>query len=320
MLPQIVLGCKVNIFLLRKDVNLTLAEEYIARALSDYLTAETGVIVAFESAIVPKWKDSRISFKNVYISRRPRSSVSGAEISLNSRNGVHKSAARLDVGNHPAYHDDREEDEVFLELPQLPKELNYSVFDLDVGSIDVTLSLWKWLDGKGLIKDVTVKGVRGVLGMELSYRLSSILTSVPDRRAVEWDPLLDPATFRHKAQPGDFELENVQVEDVLITVYQPGSFRPYTASIFRGEFKRLRKQWLFYDFLSAENIVGQFDNCLFSLHKPQSIGRTTEEDLNDGHWKRMVCFFYIPSNLSKGNLYISLDFALTASTSIIFRP
>jgi len=47
---------------------------------------------------------------------------------------------------------------------------------------------------------------------------------------------------------------------------------------------------MFYDFLSAENIVGQFDNCLFSLHKPQSIGRTNEQDLLDGKWARMSRF------------------------------
>lgn len=116
-----------------------------------------------------------------------------------------------------------------------------------------------------------------------------VLCSFSDRRAVQWDPSLNPIEFRHKHQPGDFQLESLQLEDVLITIYQPARFRPYTASIFRGEFKRLRKQWLFYDFLSAENIVGQFDNCLFSLHKPQSISRTTEEDLKDGQWKRMVC-------------------------------
>lgn len=115
------------------------------------------------------------------------------------------------------------------------------------------------------------------------------LCHLVDRRSVEWDPSLNPADFRHTLQRGDFELESLQLEDILITVYQPAQFRPYTASIFRGEFKRLRKQWLFYDFLSAENIVGQFDNCLFSLHKPQSMGRTTEEDLKDGQWKRMVC-------------------------------
>lgn len=106
-----------------------------------------------------------------------------------------------------------------------------------------------------------------------------------------WDPNnpLDPASFRHTSQPGDFELESLQLEDVLVTVYQPGGFRPYTASIFQADMRGFRKQWIFYDFLCAENIVGQFDNCLFSLHKPQSIGRTTEKDLKDGDWGRMVC-------------------------------
>jgi distribution and morphology protein 31 len=113
---------------------------------------------------------------------------------------------------------------------------------------------------------------------------------------VEYDPEhpFSPASFRHKAQPGDFDLESLQLEDVLLTVYQPGQFRPYTASIFRADIHRLRKQWLFYDFISAENIVGQFDNCLFSLHRPQSIGRTMEEDNKDGPWARMVKRFSLP--------------------------
>ncbi len=107
---------------------------------------------------------------------------------------------------------------------------------------------------------------------------------------MHWDPEhpLDPASFRHIDQPGDFELESLQLEDVLITIHQPDEFRPYTASIFRADIRTFRKQWMFYDFLSAENVVGQFDNCLFSLHKPQSIGRTTDQDLKDGQWARMV--------------------------------
>lgn len=122
------------------------------------------------------------------------------------------------------------------------------------------------------------------------YSRYFLLIPFQDRRSVYWDPQnpLDPIHFRHKAQQGDFELESLQLEDVLITVYQPDNFRPYTASIFRADLRCFRKQWLFYDFLCAENVVGQFDNCLFSLHKPQSIGRTTEKDLKDGEWARMV--------------------------------
>lgn len=54
---------------------------------------------------------------------------------------------------------------------------------------------------------------------------------------------------------------------------------------------------MFYDILSAENIVGQFDNCLYSLHTPQSIGRTMEGDLKDTRWSRMVSWsLYIDVN------------------------
>lgn len=120
--------------------------------------------------------------------------------------------------------------------------------------------------------------------------LKTFSSPFSDRRYIHYDPdkPLDPATFRHSSRPGDFELTSLEVEDVLITVYQPGAFRPYTFSIFRADLKTFRKQWMFYDFLSAENVVGQFDNCLFSLHKPQSIGRTTEQDLKDSRWARMV--------------------------------
>lgn len=244
-------------------------QNYVARAISDYLTSETGVTIIFESAIVPKWKDSRISFKNVYVSRRPPSTT------VQTRRRIdHAAAVGYDVSNHPSNYypiGEEEEDDV---LPTTDDEdWNVSQFDLNIDSVDVTLSLWRWLDGKGLVEDAVVKGVRGVL----------------DRRSVYWDPEkpFDPVSFRHKSQPGDFELESLQLEDVLITVHQPQGFRPYTASIFKADIRQFRKRWLFYDFLSAENIVGQFDNCLFSLHKPQSIGRTTEMDLKDGDWARM---------------------------------
>lgn len=247
--------------------------EYVAKAISDYLTAETGITIVFESAIVPKWKDSRISFKNVFITRRP-SSVPRIR-PLND--AAHDIALGYDVSNHPANHILIGEEEPLPEI-NTDEDTNYTMFDLTIDSIDVTLSLARWLDGKGVVTDAVVKGVRGVL----------------DRRFVFWDPdnPWDPAAFRHKGHPGDFELESLQLEDVLVTVYQPGGFRPYTASIFRADMKTFRKEWMFYDFLCADNVVGQFDNCLFSLHKPQSIGRTTrqEQDNRDGQWSRMVRF------------------------------
>ena len=134
---------------------------YVARAISDYLTSETGVTIIFESAIVPKWKDSRISFKNVYITRRPKGDANKLD---KTGRGVYAVALGYDVSNHPANYtiDDEEDDTV--KHQHSDQDIKWSMFDLSVDSIDVTLSLWRWLDGKGLVKDAVVKGVRGVLG------------------------------------------------------------------------------------------------------------------------------------------------------------
>lgn len=257
-------------------------QEFIARQISNYLTKETGWTVVFESAIVPKWKDGQISFKRTYISRHPDFAPS-----LGPRNdsGVsskvhpaHTVATRFDA-HLPTLHD-HGEDEIeplvraapiqYERLEDLSPEQRITTFDLEVDSVDVELSFKRWLDGKGLVQNAVIKGVRGVV----------------DRRLVSMtsDPDVDLASFRHPG-PG-FEVESLQLEDVLVTIYQP-NFRPYTASIFQADFRLLRKQWLFYDLLSAKSIVGQFDNCLFSLHEPQSIGRTMSEDLKDTQWKRM---------------------------------
>ena len=73
--------------------------DYVARAISDYLTAETGITIIFESAIVPKWKDSRLSFKNVYVSLRPKDIEQTDHAPTQSG---HMAAVGYDVSSHPA--------------------------------------------------------------------------------------------------------------------------------------------------------------------------------------------------------------------------
>lgn len=143
-------------------ISLDIAE-YVARAISNYLTSETGVTVIFESAIVPKWKDSRISFKNVYVSRR---SSSTTRPPVPKKHIGHKAAVGYDVSSHPAYNYFVDDDEEVVES-HAEDDVNYSMFDLNVDSIDVTLSLQHWLNGKGLVEDAVIKGVRGVLGQYL---------------------------------------------------------------------------------------------------------------------------------------------------------
>ena len=273
-------------------------QEWMAASLGSYLTSTSGLTIVFESAIVPKFslKDSKLTFKNVYVSRgisdeqalqenldheedetqrkrdnrirrRVRRETGQALADLRSRDSLQSEARRTaaqaqkDGAVIRAEHDDG--------APQ------YTHYHLAIDSVEVSLSLPRWLDGKGLVKAASVQGVRGVI----------------DRSHIQHRPAdanADHKRFRHKPQPGDFHLESLDVEDFLVTIYQPDNFRPYTFSVFSATLKSLRKQWFFFDMLSAESITGQVDNCLFSLHRPQTIGRTSQDDMKDNTWKRMV--------------------------------
>jgi distribution and morphology protein 31 len=54
--------------------------------------------------------------------------------------------------------------ETYLDAPPAAEGDNYTMYDINIDEVDVTLSFMRWLDGKGLIKDASVKGVRGVIG------------------------------------------------------------------------------------------------------------------------------------------------------------
>ncbi|KAL9939007.1 hypothetical protein V8E36_001820 [Tilletia maclaganii] len=321
----LILGTTTFVSVFVFALNALSFDQWIARKIADYLTAETGVVVVFESAIVPKWKDSKIAFKNVYLTKRPQpkaatpqSKYERARRYLRSRRNLRRGTATT-AGQGMAWEGTHhEDDDLSLEksggsgviapingedrrvLEEEDDELadvdtNFTMFDLNVDSIDISLSFSRWWDGKGLVTSAVIKGVRGVV----------------DRRNVWWDSEkpYKPEEHRRKPRIGDFQLDSLVLEDFLVTIYQPsppgsgpGSapFRPFNFSIFRAHLPRFRRQWLFYDLLNAEYITGQIDGCLFSLHKPQTIGRSIErewERTNGAHpdgrpspWKTMSRF------------------------------
>lgn len=248
---------------------LAISTEWIARKLADYLTAETGVTVVFESAIVPKWKDSRISFKNVFISRRAHggdidsllkerkalaqkkasnsSNLTSDSISTSSSTNqtskwslsnvlpfwnretdsdsqdgstIKKKKDRrkrnwrtaATAGQGMAWEGTHYEEDVMEEVapPMSPDSMgnfqdlvangydddadstsqvnnNFTMFDLNVDSIDVTLSFKRWWNGMGIIEDAVIKGVRGIVGesRELAdFRLLRFL--------IGFEPFSDP--------------------------------------------------------------------------------------------------------------------------------
>lgn len=137
------------------------------------------------------------------------------------------------------------------------EDTNFTQFDLSLDTVNVTLSFAKWFNSKGLLRDVEIKGVRGVI----------------DRTSIHYSgEYVDPRSFKHEHNPGDFEIDSFKMEDLLVTVHQPHNFRPYSVSIFSCDLPQLRRQWLFYDFLSANMVSGAFDNSLFTIHPQQSHG------------------------------------------------
>ncbi|RHZ62681.1 mitochondrial distribution and morphology protein [Aspergillus thermomutatus] len=267
----IVLGTTTFFSLLIIAINTVLAQETLAGWVGNYLTKSSGVKVVFESAIVPKWKDGVITFKNVFVSRRPGQGTGHVSKGSSKTAAAAAAAAALSGRSSP---------ESFSDQQSIPDEedTNYTQFDVSIETVNVTLSFTKWINGKGLLRDVEVKGIRGVV----------------DRRSVHWsDDHLDPKSYRHEHHPGDFEIDSFKMSDVLVTVYQPGDFRPFSVSIFSCDLPQLRKQWLLYDFMSANMMTGSFDNSLFTIHPRQShsfagaeMDNNIEADGKPSPWKK----------------------------------
>jgi mitochondrial distribution and morphology protein 31 len=138
--------------------------EFVARKVSDYLTRETGVMIVFESAIVPKWRDGKISFKKTYISKRPQNETFLRLVTKKPKaHPAHTAATRMDA-HHPAVHThDHDQGEEDLDHGMTVDEQS-TMYDLEIDSVDVELNFRRWLDGKGLVQSATIRGVRGVVG------------------------------------------------------------------------------------------------------------------------------------------------------------
>ncbi|CAG5175013.1 uncharacterized protein ALTATR162_LOCUS7926 [Alternaria atra] len=263
----IVLGTTTFFMLTIFLVNTAFSQETIAKFIGNYLTKSSGIKVVFETAVVPKWGDGVISFRNVFVSRRPGQGK--GKVSKGSQTEMAAAAATIT-------HQEKDAQDGVEEKVEPEEDTNYTQFDISIDTVNVTLSFSKWFNGKGLLKDVEIKGIRGVV----------------DRTSVKTIEGVDPRSYKHEHNPGDFELESFKMEDLLVTIYQPNDFRPFSVSIFSCDLPQLRKQWLFYDFLSANMMSGSFDNSLFTIHPRQTHNYTGTQlssgrDSEDGKaWKK----------------------------------
>ncbi|KAH7072796.1 mitochondrial distribution and morphology proteins-domain-containing protein [Paraphoma chrysanthemicola] len=248
----IVLGTTTFFMLTVFLINTAFSQETLAKWIGNYLTKSSGIKVVFETAVVPKWKDGVISFRKVYVSRRP--GQKGGKVSKGSQTEL---AAAI-AAKAQQEKDEQDGKEAVAPGVEQEEDTNYTQFDISIDTVNVTLSFSKWFNGKGLLEDVEIKGIRGVI----------------DRTSVHTIEGVDPRSYKHEHNPGDFELNSFKMEDLLVTVYQPGGFRPFAVSVYSCDLPQLRKQWLFYDFLSANMMSGSFDNSLFTIHPRQTHNYT----------------------------------------------
>ncbi|GMM32996.1 Mdm31 protein [Saccharomycopsis crataegensis] len=205
-------------------------KEFIARTLGNYITKNSRFTVIFEEAsILPGW--NKIYFKKCFISKRPKSAKKFVK-------GSQQDAIDNAVKEQESAVEDYDDG-------------NYTQYDLTINEINMSISFTKWFNSKGILKDVEMKGVRGII----------------DRTHVNWDPNDDARNYLNVPSPGDFNIENFQIEDFLVTLYQPGGFRPFNISIFNCQLSKLRQNWFLLDFLSANNINGSYDGSLFTINK-----------------------------------------------------
>lgn len=280
----ILLGTTTFFSLILLAINTVFAQEYIAEVIGNFVTKNTGITVVFENAIVPHWSDGVISFNKVFVSKRPNrgnqrvqkgsqaaaaadAAASSSSDLIPDSNSNLSPESTSDLSPDPST--DSSSPSMFKEPITYFKSLfksdtnssststsrtdNYTQFDLTIDTVSVTLSLSKWMNGGGIIKDLEVSGLRGIV----------------DRRHVQFDPSYDPSINKNIHKPGDFEIDNFKMEDALVTLYHPENFRPFRVSVFSCELPRLRKHWLFYDILSATKMTGTYDDSLFTIHPRQ---------------------------------------------------
>lgn len=249
----LILGTTTFVLLVIFTINPIFSQEFVARKLGEIMTKNSKLTVTFEHAIVPGWRDGTISFKKCFVSRRPKSSRTFAK-------GSQADAFARSLDSDA--------------LAEPVDDGNYTQFDLTIEEVNVSFSFWKWVNGTGIIDKMEVLGMRGVV----------------DRTHVHWNPDDDATNYKNKYQFGDFEFNEFVMKDVLFKLHQPSDFRPFTVAIYNCELEKLRKHWLFYDFLNANNMSGLYDDSLFTVHKRQRLN-DFDSDISDADklpWKRVT--------------------------------
>lgn len=232
------IGTTTFFSLVLMTINKVTDRDVVAEWLGNLITKNTNLTVSFESAISPDWNYGTIKLKKCIASKRPKVIKRIEKIEKNIDGKV------LSKSYEDIYDDG-----------------NYTQFDITIDEINVSLSFWRWISGKGFIDTADIKCVRGIV----------------DRTHVVWKENDDPRNYKNEYKPGDWEIENFKVEDVLLTIYHPNGFRACQLSIYNAELDIFRKNWLMLDILTCNHLSGCYDGSLFTINKISNFDSFKEE-------------------------------------------
>lgn len=235
----LIIGTTTFFSLVLVTFNKITDKETVAKWLGNNITKNSNLYVNFENAILPDWKSGTIQLKNCKASKRPKIIKIIEKIEKDVEDGkiLNKSFEEI--------YDDG----------------NYTQFDINIDEINIKLSFWKWISGKGFIYEAKIKGIRGII----------------DRTHVVWKEGDDPRNYKNFYKPGDWEIENFKIEDLLVTIYHPNGFRPCKLSIYNGDFDLFRKNWLMLDLITCNHLSGCYDGSLFTINKITKFDNFKEE-------------------------------------------
>lgn len=134
-------------------------------------------------------------------------------------------------------------------------------FDLSINTVEITLSLRKWLKGNGLIDAITIIGVHGNIDL------------IEDPMLSNW--------IKNK----NYCINKIVVQDANILYNQT-----YEVAIFNMRLPKFRFDNTIHDLLSSSVISGAINNSLFTLHKRQHNLASIQDAAKDisSSWERIT--------------------------------
>lgn len=131
-------------------------------------------------------------------------------------------------------------------------------FELNIDKFDITLNFNKWNQNKGLINNIDIDGVTGILHNDL-------LDFGTDPQNKEYLTKLIKIMFKNN----EYEFNGIKLQNVHIDYSSRNLAKPIKFSIFNLEIPRLRFNWFLIDVLKPKICSGSINNSLFTIHQKQ---------------------------------------------------